>query len=151
MSTKDLPLWLQHHTGVVDTLTPEMIDAELKEHHNPEESFDAWYDRVGHKQHAALMGYYGSMAPGGKSMLDTIQRLSLFKHITNVVALGFVGFYLLTFASVAPGGNHIYTLFRLFPVIASMGITLSMWFLPDNSLLRLFYLVGLFVISWLGA
>lgn len=62
MSNKDLPLWMQHHTGVVDKLTPEMIDAELKEHHNPEETFDAWYDRVGHKQHAALMGYYGSMA-----------------------------------------------------------------------------------------
>lgn len=75
----------------------------------------------------------------------------VFPYTTNCLALVFVAFYALTFANIAADGNHIYTLYRLFPVVASVAITLSMWRLPDNSLLRLFYLVGLFVISWLGA
>ena len=83
-------------------------------------------------------------------MGNTIQRLKLFKHITNGLALGFVGLYVVAFASIASNGNHIYTIYRFFPVVASLAITLSMWRLPDNSLLRLFYLAGLFAISWLG-
>ncbi|MDQ5770823.1 hypothetical protein [Thiothrix subterranea] len=86
-----------------------------------------------------------------KQTLDTLQRFNLFKHATNALALGFVGFYLLTFTSIAGDGNHIYTVYRLFPVIASVGITLAIWRLPTNSLLRLFYLAGLFVVSWIGA
>jgi hypothetical protein len=57
----NLPLWLQHHTGMVDTLTPEMVEAELKENHNPDEPFDKWFDRTGHKQHESLMDYYYAM------------------------------------------------------------------------------------------
>ncbi|WP_028487835.1 hypothetical protein [Thiothrix lacustris] len=74
-----------------------------------------------------------------------------FPYATNGLAVAFVGFYAMTFASIADDGNHIYTVYRIFPVIASLGITISMWSLPDNSLIRLFYLVGLFVVSWLGA
>ena len=83
-------------------------------------------------------------------MGNTIQRLKLFKHATNGLALGFVGLYVVAFASIASNGNHIYTIYRFFPVVASLAIALSMWRLPDNSLLRLFYLAGLFAISWLG-
>ena len=83
-------------------------------------------------------------------MANTIQRLKLFKHATNGLALGFVGLYVVAFASIASNGNHIYTIYRFFPVVASLAIALSMWRLPDNSLLRLFYLAGLFAISWLG-
>ena len=83
-------------------------------------------------------------------MANTIQRLKLFKHATNALALGFVGLYVVAFASISSNGNHIYTIYRFFPVVASLAIALSMWRLPDNSLLRLFYLAGLFAISWLG-
>lgn len=83
-------------------------------------------------------------------MANTIQRLKLFKHATNGLALGFVGLYVVAFASISSNGNHIYTIYRFFPVVASLAIALSMWRLPDNSLLRLFYLAGLFAISWLG-
>lgn len=83
-------------------------------------------------------------------MVNAIQRLKLFKHATNGLALGFVGLYVVAFASISSNGNHIYTIYRFFPVIASLAIALSMWRLPDNSLLRLFYLAGLFAISWLG-
>ena len=83
-------------------------------------------------------------------MGNTIQRLKLFKHATNGLALGFVGLYVVDFSSIASNGNHIYTIYRFFPVVASLAIALSMWRLPDNSLLRLFYLADLFAISWLG-
>ncbi|QTR52685.1 hypothetical protein [Thiothrix unzii] len=85
-----------------------------------------------------------------RNALNTIQQLKLFKHATNGLALGFVGLYVVAFASIASNGNHIYTIYRFFPVVASLAIALSMWRLPDNSLLRLFYLAGLFAISWLG-
>jgi hypothetical protein len=65
------------------------------------------------------------------------------------VGLAFVGFYIATFASIAADGNYIYTVYRLFPVVAAIAITTAMWVLPGNSLMRLFYLAGLFVVSWL--
>ena len=82
--------------------------------------------------------------------LNSIQRLKLFKHATNGLALGFVGLYVYEFSSIAANSNYIYTIYRLFPVVAALAITLSMWRLPENSLIRLFYLVGLYVIAWLG-
>lgn len=82
--------------------------------------------------------------------LNTIQRLKLYKHITNALALGFVALYAYAFSSIAATGNYLYTIYRLFPVVAALAITLSLWRLPDNSLMRLFYLVGLYVLAWLG-
>ena len=72
-------------------------------------------------------------------MGNTIQRLKLFKHATNGLALGFVGLYVVAFASIASNGNHIYTIYRFFPVVASLAIALSMWRLPDN--VKAFYAV----------
>jgi hypothetical protein len=85
-----------------------------------------------------------------RKFMDTVQRLKLFTHITNALALGFVAFYAYDFLTIATNGNHIYTIYRLFPVVAALAITLSLWRLPENSLMRIFYLAGLYVISWLG-
>jgi hypothetical protein len=82
--------------------------------------------------------------------LNTIRQLKLFKHVTNALALGFVALYAYEFSTIAANDNYIYTIYRLFPVVAALAITLSLWRLPDNSLIRLFYLVGLYVIAWLG-
>lgn len=64
MSNKDLPKWLQHHTGMITDPTPEEIEADRREHFRDGESFDQWYNRTGHKQHADLIEHYGAM--GGK-------------------------------------------------------------------------------------
>jgi hypothetical protein len=84
------------------------------------------------------------------AFLARIDWRNAYPHTTNALALGFVGFYAYDFSTIAANGNHIYTIYRLFPVVAALAITLSMWRLPDNSLTRLFYLVGLYVIAWLG-
>ena len=73
-----------------------------------------------------------------------------FKIITNALALGFVALYAYEFSSIAANGNYLYTLYRLFPVVGALAITLSLWRLPDNSLMRLFYLLGLYLLAWLG-
>jgi len=104
--------------------------------------------------HSTLPPYAENATQGTTGVLaylKTRDYSKAFPYATNGIALAFVGFYLLTFASIAGDGNHIYTVYRLFPIIASVAITAALWRLPDNSLMRVFYLMGLFTVSWLGA
>ena len=87
---------------------------------------------------------------GARMALDVIQRLDLFKHITNGIGLLAVLFYAVNFSNVMASDNHIYAVYQLFPVLASLAITTTLWTAPANSLLRVLYIVGLYTISWLG-
>lgn len=81
--------------------------------------------------------------------LARIEWRNAYPHITNALALGFVGFYAYDFSTIAANGNHIYTIYRLFPLLAATAICIALWTLPKESLLRVFYLVGSFTVSWL--
>lgn len=84
-----------------------------------------------------------------KTLLAHVDWMRLYQYGTNAMALGFVGFYMVDFSNVATNGNHIYTVYRVFPVLAALGICLAMWSLPKASLQRVFYLVGAVTVSWL--
>lgn len=84
-----------------------------------------------------------------KTLLAHVDWMRLYQYATNAMALGFVGFYMVDFSNVATNGNHIYTVYRVFPVLAALGICIAMWSLPKASLLRVFYLVGAVTVSWL--
>ena len=91
----------------------------------------------------------GHPAPRLKALIALMARANLYKLGTNALALAFVAFYAVDFVNVAANGNHIYTIYRLFPVLASTAIAVAIETLPENSLVRLFYLAGMFTVSWL--
>ena len=83
------------------------------------------------------------------ALMARIDWRKAYPYTTNALALGFVGFYALDFTTIAANGNHIYTIYRLFPLLAATAICIALWTLPKESLLRVFYLVGSFTVSWL--
>lgn len=83
------------------------------------------------------------------ALLARIDWRMVYPYATNALALGFVGFYAYDFSTIAANGNHIYTIYRLFPLLAATAICIAMWTLPKDSLLRVFYLAGSFTVSWL--
>ena len=85
-----------------------------------------------------------------KYVADFAVRAELFKHITNGIGLLAVLFYAVNFSNVMASDNHIYAVYQLFPVFASLAITTTLWTTPANSLLRVLYIVGLYTISWMG-
>lgn len=86
---------------------------------------------------------------GLQALIALMARANLYKLGTNALALAFVAFYAVDFVNVAANGNHLYTIYRLFPVLAATAIAVAMGTLPENSLTRLFYLAGMFTVSWL--
>lgn len=85
-----------------------------------------------------------------RHVADFAVRAELFKHVTNGIGLLAVLFYAVNFSNVMASDNHIYAVYQLFPVFASLAITTTLWTTPANSLLRVLYIVGLYTISWMG-
>lgn len=124
------PLLSAHEQAHIDAVRAQWSDQQVYNqptpHHQPENALQA-------------LG----------ALLASADWMKVYQYATNTGALGFLGFYAFDFANIAADGNHIYTVYRLFPVLTSTGIVFSMWTLPKESLLRVFYLVGDFTVSWL--
>ena len=87
---------------------------------------------------------------GARIALDVIQRLDLFKHVTNLSAFGFTIFYIYAMKSGFNPENVFASTPSVIHVIAAIGISLSMFQLQSSSLMRVVHALGLLLLANLG-
>lgn len=133
--------------SVRDEMTDNPLLTQAEQAH-VDASRARWASHEGHNHPTPLLQPETRLA-AFKTLLAHVDWMRLYQYATNAMALGFVGFYMVDFSNVATNGNHIYTVYRVFPVLAALGICIAMWSLPKASLLRVFYLVGAVTVSWL--
>jgi len=87
---------------------------------------------------------------GARMALDAIQRLDLFKHLTNLSAFGFTLFYIYAMKSGFNPENVFASIPAVIHVFAAIGTSLSMFQLQGNSLMRVVHVLGLLLLANLG-
>jgi len=81
---------------------------------------------------------------------DLKQANDLFKHLTNLSAFGFTLFYIYAMKSGFNPENVFASIPAVIHVFAAIGISLSMFQLQGNSLMRVVHVLGLLLLANLG-
>ena len=120
-------------------------------HHNPllNNAERAHIDNI-RANHAAMPENDGNHPTPFRHVADFAARAELFKHVTNLSAFGFTFFYIYAMKSGFNSENVFASIPAVIHVFAAIGISLSMFQLQSNSLMRVVHVLGLLLLANLG-